>query len=149
MLTDRNSINRLSYRVLGCAIEVHRTLGPGLLEKPYVLALAEELSIDNITCRLDVPVPVSYRGKLLGCGYRIDVLVEETMILEVKSVKSVADVHRKQLLSYLKLTKLPLGLLVNFNVNLLRDGITRIINLPAVASEDKSQPARRAGLHPL
>ena len=69
MLTDRTAINHLSYRVIGCAITVHRELGPGLLEKPYVLALAEELKLAGIACRLDVPVPVRYRGKLLGCGY--------------------------------------------------------------------------------
>lgn len=131
MLTDRTAINQLSYRVIGCAITVHRELGPGLLERPYVLAIAEELKLEGIHCRLGVPVPVSYRGRLLGCGDMMDAVVEGTIVLEAKSVKAVADIHGKQLLSYLKLTKLPLGLLINFNVAMLRDGLTRVINMPA------------------
>ncbi len=105
--------------------------------------MAEEFKVQGIRFRLDVAVPVVYRGKTLGCGYRMDVLVEETIIVEAKSVKEVGEIHRKQLLSYLKLTKLPLGLLINFNVGLLRDGVTRLINLPAVAREG-TPPARRA-----
>ena len=147
MLTDRTSLNKLSFKVLGCAIEVHRALGPGLLERPYVLAMAEEFKVQGIEYGLDVAVPVIYRGKALGCGYRVDVLVEESIVVEVKSVKEVAEIHRKQLLSYLKLTKLPLGLLINFNVGLLRDGVTRMINLPSVGRElagEEASPARRA-----
>ena len=84
--------------------------------------MAEELKQDGLAYRMDVPVPVFYRGKALGSGYRMDLLVEGTIVLEMKSVKAVIDIHRKQLISYLKLTKLPLGLLINFNVSLLRDG---------------------------
>ena len=151
MLTDRTAINQLSYKVIGCAITVHRELGPGLLERPYVLALAEELKLAGLAYRLGVPVPVVYRGKRLGRGYEVDCLVEGAIVLEVKSVRIVTEVHRKQLMAYLKLTKLPLGLLINFNVNLLRDGITRMINLPkpareaqALVSDSNSEPARRA-----
>ena len=139
MVTDRAAINALSYRVIGCAIAVHRELGPGLLERAYVLAMAEELNLEDIARRLDVPVPVFYRGKPLGCGYRMDVLVADTIVLEVKSVNGLADIHHKQLMSYLRIAKLPLGLLINFNVSLLRDGITRIINLPRDNSTDQGR----------
>ena len=153
MVTDRAAINALSYRVIGCAIAVHRELGPGLLERTYVLAMAEELNLEGIVRRLDVPAPVLYRGKSLGCGYRMDILVADTIVLELKSVNGTADIHHKQLMSYLKIAKLPLGLLINFNVSLLRDGITRIINLPRNNADQSQsnqvvdvleQPARRA-----
>ena len=138
MLTDRPAINQLSYKVIGCAIAVHRELGPGLLERPYVLALAEELRLANLAYRLDVPVPVVYRGKRLGCGYKLDCLIERAIILEAKSIRAVAEIHQKQLLAYLKLMKLPLGLLINFNVAVLRLGITRVINLPRVEVEGQT-----------
>jgi GxxExxY protein len=128
MLTDRTAIDFLSYRTIGCALRVHRTLGPGVLEMPNILALAEELSAEAINYRLDVPMAVVYKGKSLGCGYRLDILVEDTIIVEVKSVKQVTDVHKKQLLSYLRLSGRPLGLLINFNVVLLQQGITRLAN---------------------
>lgn len=141
MLTDRTSINKLSYQVIGCAIEVHRVLGPGLLEVPYVLALAEQLKVEGIDYELDVAVPVSYHGKPLGCGYRMDIVVASTIVLEIKSVRALIDVHHKQLLCYLKLTKLPLGLLINFNVSLLREGISRIINLPRPEPDEDGSSA--------
>ena len=151
MVTDRAAINALSYRVIGCAIAVHQELGPGLLERAYVLAMAEELKLEGIARRLDVPVPVFYRGKSLGCGYRMDMLVADAIVLELKSVNGIADIHQKQLMSYLKIAKLPLGLLINFNVSLLRDGITRVINLSRNATNQSpkdadltDQPARRA-----
>ncbi|MBA2303343.1 MAG: GxxExxY protein [Acidobacteria bacterium] len=128
MLTDRTAIDFLSYRTIGCALRVHRALGPGVLELPNTLALAEELSAATIRYRRDVPVAIIYKGKPLGCGYRLDLLVEDTLIVEVKSVRELTDVHKKQLLSYLKLTGRPIGLLINFNVPLLQQGITRLIN---------------------
>jgi GxxExxY protein len=128
MLTDRTAIDFLSFRTIGCALRVHRALGPGILEMPNILALGEELSAEAINYRRDVPVPVVYKGKSLGCGYRLDILVEDTIIVEVKSIRQVADVHKKQLLSYLRLTGRPLGLLINFNVPLLQQGITRLVN---------------------
>ena len=128
VLTDPAAIDFLSYRTIGCALRVHKALGPGIVEHPNLLALAEELSAEAIRYRLDVPVSVVYRGKPLGYGYRLDLLVEDTLIVEVKSVKEVVDIHKKQLLSYLRLTRRPLGLLINFNVRLLQEGITRVIN---------------------
>jgi len=130
MLTERTAIDFLSYRTIGCALKVHKALGPGVLELPNMLALGQELSAEGIDHRLDVPVTVVYGGRPLGCGYRLDVLIEDTIIVEVKSVKQVTDVHKKQLLSYLKLTRRPLGLLINFNVALLQQGVSRLINDP-------------------
>ena len=109
MVTDRAAINALSYRVIGCAIAVHRELGPGLLERAYVLAMAEELNFEGVVRRLDVPVPVLYRGKSLGCGYRMDILVAGTIALDLKSVNAIADIHHKQLMSYLKIAKAAAG----------------------------------------
>ena len=93
MLTDRTAINQLSYKVIGCAMNVHRELGPGLLERPYVLALAEELRLAGLAYRLGVPVPVVYRGKRLGRGYELDCLIEGSIVVEVKSVRTTTEVH--------------------------------------------------------
>lgn len=128
MHTDMKAIDALSYRTIGCAIAVHKALGTGVLEMPIVHALGIELAADGIPYRRDVPIDLWYKGQPLGCGYRLDLLIDDTIIVEVKSVQQIADVHRKQLLSYLKLTGRPLGLLINFNVPILRDGVTRTIN---------------------
>ena len=128
MLTDMKAIDALSFRTIGCAIAVHKALGPGVLEMPLVRALALELAAHGIPYRRDVPIDLWYKGQPLGCGYRLDLLIDDTIIIEVKSVKQIADIHQKQLLSYLKLTGRPLGLLINFNVPILREGISRTIN---------------------
>jgi GxxExxY protein len=117
----------LTERVIGCAIEVHRTLGPGLLESAYEQCLAHELSLAGISFELQVPLPLEYKGLRLDCGYRIDVLVDKKLILEIKSVEQVVGIHEAQVLTYLKLAKIEVGLLINFNVEILKDGIRRFV----------------------
>ena len=115
----------LTEKVIGCAIEVHRALGPGLLEPTYQQCLAHELGLNGIPFRSECPVPVEYKGIRLECGYRIDLLVEDRLILELKSVEEIAGIHKAQLLTYLKLSGIQTGLLINFNVRRLVDGIER------------------------
>jgi GxxExxY protein len=122
------SSRRCTHDIVGAAIEVHRRLGPGLLESAYETCLCRELTLRGISCRQQVPLPVKYRGVQLDCGYRLDLVVEESVIIEVKAVGKVLPVHRAQVLTYLRLTSFRLGLLINFNVEVLRSGIYRIIN---------------------
>ena len=118
---------RLAVAVIGAAIEVHREIGPGMPEVAYKLALCHEFGLRGIPHRPEVPVAIVYKGKSVG-ETRIDILVAERLILELKAVESLGPVHRAQLLTYLQITKLKLGLLINFNVPVLKDGIRRIIN---------------------
>jgi len=118
----------LSHRVIGCALEVHKALGPGLLESSYEHCLAHELSLAGVPFRLQHPLPVSYKGVLLDCGYRVDVFVDERLIVELKRVEKVQSIHEAQLLTYMKLAKVRIGLLMNFNVMVLRDGIKRMVH---------------------
>ena len=116
----------LSRRVIGCAIEVHRVLGPGLLESTYQRCLARELELNGIAFHLECPLPVDYKGIQLECGYRVDILVEdgeERLLLELKSVETLKRVHEAQLLTYLKLSGIRQGLLLNFNTKTLKDGL--------------------------
>ena len=122
---QRTERDPLTEKIIGCAIEVHRTLGPGLLESAYEECLARELSLQDVGFRLQVPVPVEYKGVHLDCGYRIDVLVNEQVILELKSLERTLAIHEAQLLTYMKLAKVGKGLLINFNVRRLVDGIRR------------------------
>ncbi len=115
----------LSHKVIGCALEVHRELGPGLLESAYECCLASELGRAGIGFQRQVELPVYYKGEPIDCGYRMDFLVERTVILELKSVEKLLGIHEAQLLTYMKLAKCEIGLLINFNVALLRDGIKR------------------------
>lgn len=115
----------LTERVIGCAIEVHRALGPGLLESAYQHCLAHELKLSGIPFRTEVPVPIAYKGIRLECGYRLDFVVEDRLILELKCVDEITGIHRAQLLTYMKLTAIPTGLLINFNVARLVDGLER------------------------
>lgn len=117
--------DRFTEKIIGCAIEVHRCLGPGLLESTYQHCLAHELSLNHIPFRLEHPMPVEYKDIRLDCGYRIDVLVDDRLILELKAVDEVAGIHRAQLLTYMKLASIEVGLLINFNVPRLVDGIER------------------------
>jgi GxxExxY protein len=119
---DRDSLTGL---VIGCAIEVHRTLGPGLLESTYQQCLAYELRLADLPFRLECPMPVAYKGIKLDCGYRIDCIVDDRLILELKSVDKVSGIHKAQLLTYMKLSRIDIGLLINFNVKKLADGIER------------------------
>ena len=117
----------LSKRVIGCAIEVHRELGPGLLESTYEQCLAREMKLSGITFQLQHPQPVQYKGIRLDCGYRIDLLVEGELIIELKSVDQIKGIHEAQLLTYIKLAGVKIGLLINFNVTKLKDGIKRFV----------------------
>jgi len=119
-------INQLTEKIIGAAIEVHRALGPGLLESAYEACLVYELSERGLKVEAQKPVPLVYKAVSLDCGYRLDVLVEDTVIVEIKSIDRIMPIHRAQVISYLKLTGLPIGLLINFNVKLLKLGIERI-----------------------
>ena len=120
------AINELSEKTIGAAIEVHRALGPGLLESAYEECLCRELSIQQIDFQRQYALPVEYKGVKLGCGYVIDIFVEERLILELKAVGKVTDLHKAQLMTYMKLSDCKLGLLINFNVSRLVDGINRL-----------------------
>ena len=122
-------LNALTDRILGAAFEVHTQLGPGLLESTYEACLAYELAKRGTRFELQVPLPVIYDGKkLLTVGYRIDILVENEIVLELKAIDALAAVHKAQLLSYLRHSGKRVGLLINFNVERLKDGIVRRIN---------------------
>jgi len=117
----------LSKKVIGCAIEVHRNLGPGLLESAYEKCLAYELECNGIPYAVQTPVPVKYKGIQLDCSYRIDLLVHDKLIVELKSVDRLLNVHQAQLLTYMKLADVSTGLLINFNVQILKDGLKRVV----------------------
>lgn len=119
-------LNTLTHAVIGAAIEVHRTLGPGYLESVYEEALSEELRRRALAFKRQAPFGVKYKGKDVGEG-RVDLLIEERLLIELKAVDALAPVHTAQVLSYLKATGLPVGLLINFNVPVLRNGIKRIV----------------------
>lgn len=120
--------NELSNKIVGSAIEVHRELGPGLLESTYEECLCHELSLNQIPFERQATLPVVYKGVRLDCGYRVDIIVDKKVILELKSVAEIQPIHRAQLLTYLKLSGLKLGMLLNFNVLLMKDGINRFVN---------------------
>ncbi len=121
-------LNRITETVIGAAIEVHRFLGPGLLESAYERCLAFELAGSGLQVESQKPLPVVYKDVHLDCGYRLDLLVEDKVIVELKAVDELAPIHQAQLLSYLKLSGCKVGLLINFNVPLLKDGIRRVVN---------------------
>jgi GxxExxY protein len=118
----------LSHDIIGAAMEVHRLLGPGLLESIYEAALCQELSLRNTRFRRQERLPVFYKGKLLGCELKLDLLVEERVIVEVKALEKIRPIHKAQLLTYLRLHDVRVGLLINFNVLILRDGVRRVLN---------------------
>ena len=120
--------NELSHSVVGCAIRVHTALGPGLLESAYEACLQYELSRAGLRVEAQKPLPLVYQTVKLECGYRVDLLVENKLILEVKSVEALAEIHFAQVLTYLRLSDLRLALLLNFNVVHMKDGIRRIVN---------------------
>lgn len=121
-------INQLSSRVIGACIEVHKCLGPGLLESAYGECLRHELQLQKVSFEAEKPLPVVYKGIRLDCGYRLDFVVENKLILELKAVETLHPIHEAQLLTYLKLSGLKLGLLINFNVPYLKQGIRRMVN---------------------
>lgn len=117
----------LSNRIIGCALEVHKHLGPGLLESTYEQCFAHELKIANLPFALQYPLPVTYKGIKLDCGYRVDLLVDDSIIVELKSVDKILPIHAAQLLTYMKLSDVSIGLLMNFNVKYMKDGIKRMV----------------------
>ncbi len=119
---------QITGEIIGAAIEVHRELGPGLLESSYEICLARELELRGISFEFELPLPLEYKGIRLDCGYRLDLLVAGTIIVEVKSVENLAPIHDAQLLTYLKLTGVKVGLLINFNVVVLKQGLKRLVH---------------------
>ncbi len=123
-------INQLTEAVIGACIEVHRTIGPGLLESAYHQCLCRELSLRDIPFQKEFPLPVNYKGTHLDCGYKVDLLVDGRLLLELKSVEALNPAHETQLMTYLRLGGWEIGLLINFNVPMLKDGIKRrVLNL--------------------
>jgi len=119
---------QITGEIIGAAIEVHRELGPGLLESSYEICLARELELRGISFDFELPLPLEYKGVRLDCGYRLDLLVAGAVIVEVKSVEKLAPIHDAQLLTYLKLTGVKVGLLINFNVVVLKAGLKRLVH---------------------
>src|SRR5687767_5620852 len=119
---------RLTGEIIGASIEVHRELGPGLLESSYEACACHELDLRGITYKFQDPLPLEYKGIRLNCGYRMDLLVANAVIVEIKSVAALAPIHEAQSLTYLKLRGMKVGLLINFNVVVLKDGIRRLVH---------------------
>jgi GxxExxY protein len=119
--------DKYSKQVIGCAIEVHKTLGPGLLESTYEQCLAHELRLAGLSFELQKSIPVKYKDVKLDCGYRIDLLVENSLIIELKSISKLHKIHEAQILTYMKLANVKTGLLINFNELRLKDGLKRFV----------------------
>jgi len=120
-------INKITQNIIGCAIEVHKSLGPGLLESAYEECLAFELNKAGLSIKRQLPTPVVYKDVKLDCGYRIDILVENTVVIELKVVDEFNPVHQAQMLTYMKFSKMKVGLLINFNVTVPKNGIKRFV----------------------
>jgi GxxExxY protein len=127
-MTERERLNRITEATIGAAIQIHRVLGPGLLESAYKACLAYELEKRGLVVEQEKPVPLVYEKVKLECGYRMDLLVDRSVVVEVKSVDTLAPIHDAQTLSYLRLSGCKLALLINFNVTVLKDGVRRFIN---------------------
>lgn len=127
-MDDKERLDQITRRVIGAAIEVHKTVGPGLLESAYQVCLAFELREQGLKVEEQLPLPVIYKNVKLDCGYRIDLLVENEIVIEIKAIESLAPIHDAQLLSYLRLSRKRVGLLMNFYMRVLKDGLKRIVN---------------------
>jgi GxxExxY protein len=125
---DKKQLNDLSNKIINCSLRVHRNLGPGLLESTYSQCLAYELNQAGLNFKIEHPIPVQYGKILIDCAYRADFIVEDEIILELKSVNEILPIHKAQLITYLKISNKRLGLLINFNTKFLRNGIKRIVN---------------------
>jgi GxxExxY protein len=123
----KRKFSDLSHRVIGAAIEIHRHLGPGLLESTYQQCLARELHLAGISFKPEYPLPVDYKGIHLDCGYRIDLLIEDSIIVELKSVAQLKPIHEAQLLTYMRLAEIEQGFLINFNVEILKNGLKSFV----------------------
>lgn len=121
-------LNNITEAIIGSAINVHKALGPGLLESAYEACLVHDLAQKGLKFEQQKPLPIVYQGVKLECGYRLDLLVENEVIVEIKSVERLLPIHKAQLMSYLKLSGCKVGLLVNFNIEVLKDGIQRVVN---------------------
>jgi GxxExxY protein len=124
---------QITEKIIGAAIEVHRELGPGLLESAYEECFCHELHLRDLTFRRQVELPVAYKGLKLDCGYRLDVVVEDAVIVELKSIEQISPIHQAQLLTYLRLSGKKVGLLINFNVAVLKNGIVRRVLLALIS----------------
>ena len=138
---EARRFDELTDQVIGACIEVHRCLGPGLLESAYEECLCHELSLRNLAFERQVPLPVHYKAVKLDCGYRLDIVVDRQLVLELKTVEALLPIHQAQLLTYLKLSGMTHGLLVNFHVPVLKHGLKRIVN----EFPDFSAPPRLRG----
>ena len=127
-MTEAERLNAITGKIIGAAISIHRALGPGLLESAYEECLAFELAELGLKVVRQKPLPITYKGVTLDCAYRLDLLVNDAVIVEVKAVDQVSPIHRAQLLSYLKLSGCKVGLLINFNVDILKKGVHRVVN---------------------
>lgn len=143
MLTDPFHTNRITSTIIGAAIRVHRATGPGLLESVYCPCLVVELQESGLSVLLQCPIPLIYRETRLDAGYRADMLVEETVLVELKSVELLAPIHTAQVLTYLKLSGKPVGLLINFNVPVLKGGVKRVLN-PNMRNSERGSDAPRS-----
>lgn len=126
-MATASELNALTERIIGCAITVHKMLGPGLLESAYRRCLASELDRSGLKTEAEYPIPLTYHDERLDCGYRLDIIVERAVVLEIKAIQGFAPIHTAQMLTYLRLTSCHVGLLFNFNVKRLPDGIKRIV----------------------
>jgi GxxExxY protein len=133
VLADLGPLNQITSRIIKAAIEVHRTLGPGLLESAYLACLLYELRLDGLEVQVERPFAIVYKGVHMDCFYKIDIIVEG-VVVELKCVEHVLPVHRAQLLTELKIANKPVGLLLNFNVPVMKDGVTRLLNRAALAT---------------
>ena len=127
MRITKKYLNELTYKIIGCAIEVHKQLGPGLLESVYENCVLSEMIERGLSVESQVPLPLIYKNKHLGVGYRADIKVNHSVLVEIKSVETLNEVHIAQMLTYLKISNCKLGYLINFNCVKLQDGIRRII----------------------
>jgi len=127
-LTEDQKLDGITRKIIGAAINVHRALGPGLLESAYETCLAFELQQLGLKLERQNPLPICYRGITLDCGYRLDLVVEDSVIVEIKATEGLLPVHQAQVMSYLRLTGLRVGLLITFNVPVLKRGLKRIVN---------------------
>ncbi|ATC62740.1 GxxExxY protein [Nibricoccus aquaticus] len=132
----------LTDKIIAAAIEVHRHLGPGLLESAYEVCLADELERSGFTLQRQMPLPISYKGRQLDAAYRLDLVVNNSVLLELKSVSHLEPIHEAQVLTYLRLSRLPIALLINFNVPLLRHGLKRFALTQSLPNSAPSTPPR-------
>ncbi len=127
-MNENEKLNKITETIIGAAINVHRVLGPGLLESAYEACMVYELAQAGLKVEQQKPLPIVYRGVKLECGYRMDLMIDNEVIVEIKSIEKLLPIHQAQLLSYLKLSNCRVGLLINFNIKVLKNGIQRVVN---------------------